>query len=126
MQTLSLIQRAANDPNEVTRLARLHCALADPVTALVPAGREATVNAAKWSGTSNISLYIEAEPSEVSMFIRDQGHGFDPDQVPSDRQGIRRSIHERMTRHGGSAVIRSSLDTGTEVELRLPVPSRAR
>ncbi len=176
MQTLSLIQRAANDPNEVTRLARLQerdlrswlanpeafgtsssapttlrqsalaierevednygvgvdvvvvgdCALDDAVTALVAAGREATVNAAKWSGASNISLYIEAEPSEVSMFIRDQGHGFDPDEVPSDRQGIRRSIHERMTRHGGSAVIRSSLDSGTEVELRLPVPSRAR
>lgn len=170
MQTLSLIQRAADDPDEVTRLARIQerdlriwlanpetfgtstnpptslaqsaleiereiednygvgvdvvvvadIALDDSVNALLAAGREATLNAAKWSGAKNISLYIEAEPNQVSMFIRDQGKGFDLDQITADRQGIARSIVERMNRHGGTAVIRSSPDNGTEVELRMP------
>jgi signal transduction histidine kinase len=170
MQTLSLIQRSANDPGEVRRLARiqerdLRIWLANPkafgtsanpphslaqsaleiereiednygvgvdvvvvsdielnesVAALLAAGREATLNAAKWSGAQNISLYIEAEPHQVSMFVRDQGCGFDQNNVPADRQGIARSIVERMNRHGGTAVIRSSPDAGTEVELRVP------
>lgn len=171
MQTLSLIQRSANDPGEVRRLARiqerdLRIWLANPeafgtsanpphslaqsaldiereiednygvgvdvvvvsdielnesVVALLAAGREATLNAAKWSGAQNISLYIEAEPHQVSMFVRDQGCGFDQNNVPADRQGIARSIIERMNRHGGTAVIRSSPGTGTEVELRVPL-----
>jgi signal transduction histidine kinase len=100
------------------------CNLNESITALLAAGREATLNAAKWSGTNNVSLYVEVETGQISMFIRDQGRGFDVDSVPDDRQGIRRSIKERMTRHGGSAVIRSSLETGTEVELHLPLHSR--
>lgn len=99
------------------------CDLDESIAALLAAGREATLNAAKWSGANNVSLYVETEPGEISMFIRDQGRGFDVATVPADRQGIRRSIQERMTRHGGSAVIRSSHDAGTEVELRLPLHS---
>ncbi len=174
MQTLSLIQRSAHDPGEVTRLARIQerdlrtwlahpesfgssstpttltqaaldierevednygvgvdvvvvgdCALNEATNALLAAGREATLNAAKWSGASNISLYIEVETGQLSMFVRDQGHGFDPTAVPSDRHGISRSIQDRMTRHGGVAMIRSSHDAGTEVELRLPIVTHA-
>ena len=170
MQTLSLIQRAADNPAEVTRLARIQerdlriwlanpeafgtstnpptslaqsaleiereiednygvgvdvvvvadIALNESVSALLAAGREATLNAAKWSGAKDVSLYIEAEPGQVSMFIRDQGRGFDMKSVPDDRQGISRSIIERMNRHGGTAVIRSSPGAGTEVELHMP------
>ena len=54
------------------------------------------------------------------MFVRDRGHGFDPQTVPSDRQGVRSSILDRMTRHGGTAEIRSTSETGTEVRLKLP------
>ena len=95
-------------------------ALDDSVNALLAAGREATLNAAKWSGANSISLYIEAEPNQVSMFIRDQGKGFDLGQVPDDRQGIARSIIERMHRYDGTAVIRSTPGNGTEVELHMP------
>jgi signal transduction histidine kinase len=95
--------------------------LNETVVAIMAAGREATLNAAKWSGAQNISLYIEAEPDLLSMFVRDQGHGFDLDKVPDDRQGIARSIIERVQRYGGTAVIRSSPESGTEVELRVPL-----
>ena len=42
------------------------------------------------------------------MFVRDRGTGFDPESVPADRQGVRNSILDRMTRHGGTAEIRST------------------
>jgi len=170
LQTLALIQRAAGDHGEVTRLARAQerelrawlfegrapgsfhrdvstvsqavtviegdveashrvavdsvtvgdCELTTELRALLGAGREATVNAAKWSGASSVSLFVEVEPTQVSIFVRDRGVGFDPDAVDGDRQGIAESIRARMQRHGGRATIRSAPDQGTEVELVMP------
>jgi signal transduction histidine kinase len=56
----------------------------------------------------------------VEVFVRDRGRGFDPQTVPPDRQGVRNSILDRMSRHGGMAEIRSTPETGTEVRLKLP------
>jgi signal transduction histidine kinase len=170
LQTLALIQRAAGDHGEVTRLARAQerelrawlfegrspgsfngevstvsqavtviegdveashrvavesvtvgdCELTTSLRALLGAGREATVNAAKWSGAASVSLFVEVEPAQVSIFVRDRGQGFDPDAVGGDRQGIAESIRARMTRHGGTALIRSAPGQGTEVELVMP------
>jgi signal transduction histidine kinase len=96
------------------------CPLSDGVRALLDAAREATVNAAKWSGAPQVSLYAEVEPAAVTLFVRDRGAGFDPGAVPADRQGIARSIRDRMQRHGGTATIRSAPGEGTEVTLSLP------
>ena len=94
--------------------------LDDDVAALVAAGREAAVNAAQWSGASTVSIYAEVEPATVSLFVRDQGRGFDLESVPADRRGIELSIRQRVQRHGGSVSIKSSPGAGTEVELVLP------
>jgi signal transduction histidine kinase/phage shock protein PspC (stress-responsive transcriptional regulator) len=86
--------------------------------ALAQAAREAMLNAAKHAGVA-VSVYLEAGPDTVEVFVRDRGSGFDPAAVPADRAGIRESIHSRMLRHGGSSELRSDGD-GTEVRLRLP------
>ena len=95
------------------------CPLDDDLRALVAAGREAAVNAAKWSGAPVISLYLEIEPTAISLFVRDRGIGFDQATVAPDRRGLAESIVGRMSRHGGSAVVTSRLGRGTEVELRV-------
>jgi signal transduction histidine kinase len=170
LQTLALIQRSANDPHDVVRLARAQerelrswlfegrppgsvaaeavtvgegigllqqlveadhgiavqvvvvgdCPLNDRLRALLDAAREATVNAAKWSGASEVSIYCEVEHRAVTVFVRDRGRGFDPSSVPGDRQGIAQSIQARMARFDGSATVRSSAGQGTEVELSMP------
>ena len=170
LQTLALIQRRANDPQQVIKLARAQerelrgwlfdgqapgslggegmtlaagvrliqqevedqhgitveavtvgdCDLDDDLAALLAAAREATVNAGKWSGADVVSLFAEVEPTEVSLFVRDRGRGFDPAAVPSDRRGLAESIHGRMARRGGSATVRSVPGEGTEVSLTMP------
>ena len=165
LQTLALIQRSANSPREVARLARsqerelrtklygtgvpngqfgaaLQAAAAevedtyavtiDLVTvgdlamsgrldAVVAAAREAMVNAAKHAGVTTISVYAEVTDSELSVFVRDRGAGFDTEQIGTDRQGIRGSIIGRLERQHGRAVIKSQPGEGTEVELRMDI-----
>jgi signal transduction histidine kinase/phage shock protein PspC (stress-responsive transcriptional regulator) len=96
------------------------CELDDALGALLAAAREATVNAAKWSGAPVISLFAEVEPGQVSLFVRDRGRGFDPAAVAADRKGLAESVHARMARHGGSAAVRSAGGEGTEVSLTMP------
>ena len=67
-------------------------------------------------------MYVEVADAAVEAYVSDRGDGFDPDEVPADRLGVRESIRGRMARAGGSARIRRSSDGGTEVVLALPVP----
>jgi signal transduction histidine kinase len=93
---------------------------APPGNALVLAAREAMTNAAKFAGVEEIDVYAEVTDDEIAVFVRDRGVGFDLAAVPEGRQGIRESIRGRLERAGGTAVVTSSPEGGTEVELRLP------
>jgi signal transduction histidine kinase len=103
------------------------CPMDEHLAALRDAAREALVNAAKYAGGAAVSLYAEVEPDQVTAFVRDRGPGFDPDDVPEDRLGLRQSVRGRMSRNGGTAVVRSAPGDGTEVQLEMPRDtSRAR
>ncbi|MGI8666673.1 MAG: ATP-binding protein [Jatrophihabitans sp.] len=166
LQTLALIQRSAQQPREVARLARsqerelrtklygtgvpngqfgaaLHVTAAEVedtyalavdvvvvgdhpmdagLDALVAAGREALVNAAKHAQVTEVSLYAEVDASGASVYVRDRGVGFDPDRIDESRQGIRGSIIGRLERNHGTATIKSQPAEGTEVQLRVEFP----
>jgi signal transduction histidine kinase len=94
--------------------------LDDALAALGAATREALVNAAKHAGVTSADLYTEVTAQQVSVFVRDRGAGFDPATVPADRRGLRDSVTGRLTRLGGTALVRSAAGEGTEVELCLP------
>jgi signal transduction histidine kinase len=102
------------------------CPLDDALRAVLDAAREATVNAAKWSGEDQVSVYAEVETDTVMVYVRDRGHGFDPAAVPEDRQGIAQSIRARVARFGGTAVVRSVPGDGAEVQLSMPRRERVR
>ena len=96
----------------------------DASLALVLAGREAMVNAAKHSGCDEINVFVDAEDptGRIELFVRDRGPGFAVDSIPEDRQGVRQSILGRMERAGGSVEIDTG-PGGTEVIFTLPAAS---
>jgi signal transduction histidine kinase len=110
-------------PVEVVTVA--DCPLDEHLSALLAASREATVNAAKWSGAAVISVYAEVEPDKVNVAVRDRGKGFDPAAVPGDRKGVAESIRGRMSRHGGEATVQSAPGEGTKVTLTMPRKARS-
>ncbi|MFT4188863.1 MAG: PspC domain-containing protein [Aeromicrobium sp.] len=100
-------------------------ALDPDVAALVRAAREAMVNAAKHAGVDRVDVFAEVAPTQVEVFVRDRGTGFDPEAVGEDRMGLRGSVVDRMGRHGGRARVRSAPGEGAEVALTLPRESQA-
>jgi signal transduction histidine kinase len=94
--------------------------ITDRLRDAVQAAGEAMSNAARHSGADAITVYAEVERAAVTIFVRDEGKGFDPHAVPSDRRGISDSIVARIARHGGSVDISTDLGTGTEVKIVMP------
>lgn len=85
---------------------------------LVAATREAVRNAVEHT-QGPVRVYLEADDDATVVWITDTGDGFDLEQVPEDRLGIRGSILGRMERAGGTATLTSGPE-GSEWELRLP------
>lgn len=95
------------------------------VEALIAAAREAMVNAARHSGADLVSVYVEVGNDALDVWVTDQGRGFDLGPALASSVGIRRSIMDRMARHGGTADI-STGSEGTEVHLTMPLRERVR
>ena len=65
-------------------------------------------------------LELDGHIGQVEVFVRDHGDGFDLDDIPSDRFGVRESILGRVRRRGGTATV-ACKESGTEVHLVVPV-----
>ncbi len=91
----------------------------DGTEALLQATREALVNAVT-HGRPPVSAYLEVGEAQVEVFVRDHGDGFDVDDIPADRFGVRESILGRVRRRGGAATV-TCKESGTEVHLVVPV-----
>ncbi len=89
------------------------------LAALSQAAGEAMTNAAKHSGASKVSVFVEVGPEMAEINVLDTGSGFDPADVDAARRGIADSIEGRMVRHGGTAEVTSEPGEGTEVRLTM-------
>jgi signal transduction histidine kinase len=127
-EVASLVDALADAATDVEELHQVRIELAsagdapldDDAGQLVLAAREAMTNAAKFSGSDEISVYTEVSSTAVTVFVRDRGVGFERAGVAADRRGIAESIEARMQRAGGTATIVTAPGQGTEIELSLP------
>lgn len=90
----------------------------ETLTRLVEATAEAVRNALTHT-EGRVSVMCEATRGEVTVWVTDEGSGFDPEALPPDRLGVRESIVGRLERAGGSARL---VPTRRGAEWRLAVP----
>jgi signal transduction histidine kinase len=99
------------------------CVPGPVAAALARAVREALANVASHAGTGE--AWVQASltgppPAALQVTVRDEGAGFDPAGVGTDRLGLRRSIIERVADWDGRASVTSAPGAGTVVTLYWP------
>ena len=78
--------------------------------------REALNNALVHAGADQIEVGSSAAAGRVTLYIRDDGSGFDPQALNAGYLGIR-IMHERAAEIGGEVQIKSAPGCGTEVSI---------
>ena len=83
--------------------------------------QEALTNVARHSGAGHVEMRLVAQGGILTLTVRDDGRGFDPQSLAEkDKIGLA-GMQERAALAGGVLEIRSRPGQGTEVRLRLPL-----
>ena len=85
-------------------------------------GREAVVNAFRHSRAQNISVAVSYLENQLRVLVNDDGCGISSELIESGRDGHwgLTGMRERAERIKARLKVRSSVDSGTEVELSVP------
>jgi signal transduction histidine kinase len=99
------------------------CGLARPLPAtaevvLLRAAQEALANVRKHAGAADVRMVLSYQPQAVRLDIRDDGAGFDPDQV-NGGYGLR-GMRSRILQVGGSLLVRARPGAGTSLSVEVP------
>ena len=83
--------------------------------------QEGLHNAAKHSGVRVFEVKLHGSPAEIQLIVRDSGVGFDP-ELARDTQGLGLiSMQERVRLVKGTISITSRPQSGTEINVRVPL-----
>ncbi len=89
---------------------------------LFQVSREAIQNALRHADASRILVTAQRMTDRLCLDIRDDGIGFNPEQLPAGHFGVR-SLKERTLALGGECSIQSSAQ-GTEIHIVIPDVAR--
>ena len=78
-------------------------------------------NAMRHARASTVSVRLTARDGQLSLTIRDDGCGIQPEQWKGGRSLGLRGLHERVKLLGGMIAIAGTPGVGTEVSLVLPM-----
>lgn len=88
--------------------------------ALDGAVAQCLVNVARHADVGEAEVAIGFSGGEVTVAVMDSGIGFDEDDVPADRIGLRTSIRARIEQEGGTVRVWSTKGIGTTVVMAVP------
>ena len=81
--------------------------------------KEALNNIAKYAGARHVWISLLAGENKITLRIRDDGKGFDPEQVKRGGNGLA-NMRQRAAGLHGSIGISSAPGSGTEIVLTIP------
>ena len=100
---------------------------ADTELALYRILQETLKNVEKHARASHVTVHLTKPGDFVQLTINDDGMGFDPDHHPARQKGKGGfgllGMRERATYLGGVLKVKSVRRSGTEIEIRIPLPS---
>jgi signal transduction histidine kinase len=122
---------AFSSPFEVeVRDVEVHSLPVNVAEAVYSASVQAMVNSTQHAGgpevRRSISIRGGSPAATVHIVVADDGRGFDVEEVPAERLGLRVSIRERLAKVGGRAQIRTAPGEGTVVTILWPSSERER
>jgi signal transduction histidine kinase len=85
---------------------------------LLRAAQEALANVRKHARAADVLVTLSYQPQAVRLDIRDDGAGFDPEQV-SGGYGLR-GMRSRILQVGGSLLVRARPGAGTSLSVEVP------
>ncbi len=80
---------------------------------------EALSNILRHATASQINVLIQSDQNHLIMQICDNGRGFDPEAIPSERLGLR-IMRERAESLDGKITIGTGKDIGTTIRIEVP------
>ncbi|MGD0447621.1 MAG: GAF domain-containing sensor histidine kinase [Candidatus Dormibacteria bacterium] len=84
--------------------------------------QEALSNTRLHAGASSVTVRLSWRRGRLELELEDDGSGFDRDQVPTSRLGLR-IMQERIEQVGGKLEIISADGCGTRVRVEVPLPA---
>jgi signal transduction histidine kinase len=87
---------------------------------LLMAIKETLNNAVKHSRATELRLQIRWQGQRLIVVVLDNGRGFDPAVIKSERNGLT-NMSQRMTELGGTCVVTSQPGQGCRVEFSMPL-----
>lgn len=88
--------------------------------------QEALNNISKHSGAKNVKIQLSKENSRLELRIEDDGQGFDPSRIRSEKEGMPgfglTSMKERTELSGGTFTLTSAVGKGTRIRASWSCP----
>jgi signal transduction histidine kinase len=96
---------------------------ADLATAVLRTARGALANVVEHAAAANVAVSLTYQPDLLTLDVRDDGCGFDPDQVSAvDGRGRGLAgIRSRVAQFGGELVVESAPGEGTALAVSVPL-----
>jgi nitrate/nitrite-specific signal transduction histidine kinase len=82
--------------------------------------QESLTNVRRHANASRIIIALSCADGWLVVRILDDGAGFDPDNIPDDRLGLR-IMRERAASVGGAIAISSQIGQGTQLDIKIPL-----
>ena len=81
--------------------------------------QEALTNVSKYAEARHVEVRLSTEDEEVQILVRDDGRGFNPEDIKPSTHGLDGMKH-RVEAIGGRLVVRSATGAGTTIEASMP------